>query len=95
MKTRQRDREVPGPDEPWSETRPCLETAVRMLQDAGYPIEDVADEIDGIQSRSFRPCSSPTPPVTTWPSATTWDCPRRIWTCAQCSSCHRTCRRPR
>ena len=30
-----------------------LETAVRMLMDAGYPIEDVSEEIEGIQSRAF------------------------------------------
>ncbi|MFI7096853.1 hypothetical protein [Streptomyces lydicus] len=30
-----------------------LETAVRMLQDAGFPIEDAAQEIERIQSRSF------------------------------------------
>lgn len=30
-----------------------LETAVRMLQDAGYPIEDITEEIDRIQRRSF------------------------------------------
>lgn len=30
-----------------------LETAVRMLQDAGYPIEDIAEEIERIESRDF------------------------------------------
>ena len=30
-----------------------LETGVRMLQDAGYPIEDVAEEIRRIQARRF------------------------------------------
>ncbi|MET9386991.1 hypothetical protein ABZY09_39755 [Streptomyces sp. NPDC002928] len=30
-----------------------LETAVRMLQEAGYPIEDVAEEIERIQKRAF------------------------------------------
>jgi hypothetical protein len=30
-----------------------LETGVRMLIDAGFPIEDAADEIDRIQSRQF------------------------------------------
>ncbi|WP_330309891.1 MULTISPECIES: hypothetical protein [unclassified Streptomyces] len=30
-----------------------LETAVRMLQGAGYPIEDVAEEIERIQKRAF------------------------------------------
>lgn len=30
-----------------------LETAVRMLQDAGYPIEDITEEIERIQRRSF------------------------------------------
>ncbi|MGW1157750.1 hypothetical protein ACWD48_05890 [Streptomyces sp. NPDC002519] len=30
-----------------------LETAVRMLQEAGFPIEDVADEIERIQNRAF------------------------------------------
>ncbi|MCX5206863.1 hypothetical protein OG897_36370 [Streptomyces sp. NBC_00237] len=30
-----------------------LETAVRMLMDAGYPIEDVSEEIGRIQSRAF------------------------------------------
>ncbi|MFD7769832.1 hypothetical protein [Streptomyces sp. NPDC059787] len=30
-----------------------LETAVRMLQEAGYPIDDVADEIERIQKRAF------------------------------------------
>ncbi|MEW1754082.1 hypothetical protein [Streptomyces angustmyceticus] len=30
-----------------------LETAIRMLQDAGFPIEDAAEEIERIQSRSF------------------------------------------
>ncbi|WP_405668954.1 hypothetical protein [Streptomyces sp. NBC_00055] len=30
-----------------------LETAVRMLQGAGYPVEDVAEEVERIQRRSF------------------------------------------
>lgn len=30
-----------------------LETAVRMLMDAGYPIEDATEEIERIQSRQF------------------------------------------
>lgn len=30
-----------------------LETAVRILQEAGYPIEDVAEEIERIQKRAF------------------------------------------
>jgi hypothetical protein len=30
-----------------------LETGVRMLMDAGYPIEDAAEEIERIQSRAF------------------------------------------
>ncbi|MEU3522128.1 hypothetical protein ABZ770_44070 [Streptomyces sp. NPDC006654] len=30
-----------------------LETAVRMLQEAGYPIEDIAEEIERIQKRAF------------------------------------------
>jgi hypothetical protein len=30
-----------------------LETAVRMLQDAGYPIEDAGEEIERIQKRAF------------------------------------------
>ncbi|MCX4858367.1 hypothetical protein [Streptomyces canus] len=30
-----------------------LETGVRMLQEAGYPIEDVAEEIERIQKRAF------------------------------------------
>ncbi|MGI5507704.1 hypothetical protein [Streptomyces sp. CA-106131] len=30
-----------------------LETVVRMLQEAGYPIEDIADEIERIQKRAF------------------------------------------
>ena len=30
-----------------------LETVVRMLQDVGYPIEDITEEIDRIQHRSF------------------------------------------
>ena len=30
-----------------------LETAVRMLQEAGYPVEDVAEEVERIQRRSF------------------------------------------
>ncbi|MFH8582698.1 hypothetical protein, partial [Streptomyces zaomyceticus] len=30
-----------------------LDTAVRMLQEAGYPIEDVANEIERIQKRAF------------------------------------------
>lgn len=30
-----------------------LETGVRMLQEAGYPVEDVAKEIENIQSRQF------------------------------------------
>ncbi|MFD4975753.1 hypothetical protein [Streptomyces sp. NPDC058424] len=30
-----------------------LETAVRMLQEAGYPIDDVAKEIERIQKRAF------------------------------------------
>ncbi|WSA81779.1 hypothetical protein OG930_43620 [Streptomyces sp. NBC_01799] len=30
-----------------------LETAVRMLQEAGYPVEDVAEEVDRIQRRAF------------------------------------------
>jgi hypothetical protein len=30
-----------------------LETAVRMLQEAGYPIDEVAEEIERIQSRAF------------------------------------------
>ncbi|MER5688215.1 hypothetical protein [Streptomyces sp. NPDC002205] len=30
-----------------------LETGVRMLMDAGYPVEDAAEEIDRIQSRAF------------------------------------------
>ncbi|WP_406515640.1 hypothetical protein OH809_25275 [Streptomyces sp. NBC_00873] len=30
-----------------------LETAVRMLQDAGYPIEDIPEEIERIQRRAF------------------------------------------
>lgn len=30
-----------------------LETAIRMLMDAGFPIEDAAQEIERIQSRSF------------------------------------------
>lgn len=30
-----------------------LETGVRMLQEAGYPIEDVAEEIERIQQRAF------------------------------------------
>lgn len=31
-----------------------LETGIRMLQDAGFPIEDAAEEIELIQSRSFN-----------------------------------------
>ncbi|KOX33006.1 MULTISPECIES: hypothetical protein [unclassified Streptomyces] len=31
-----------------------LETGVRMLQDAGYPIEDAAEEIERIQKRAFE-----------------------------------------
>ncbi|MFF3566077.1 hypothetical protein ACFYXS_39240 [Streptomyces sp. NPDC002574] len=30
-----------------------LETAVRMLQEAGYPVEDVAKEIERVQKRAF------------------------------------------
>ncbi|MEU6421111.1 hypothetical protein [Streptomyces spiralis] len=30
-----------------------LETAVRMLQEAGYPIDDIAEEIERIQTRAF------------------------------------------
>ncbi|GHA51307.1 hypothetical protein GCM10010329_86440 [Streptomyces spiroverticillatus] len=30
-----------------------LETGVRMLMDAGYPVEDVSEEIERIQSRAF------------------------------------------
>ncbi|MGI5139314.1 MULTISPECIES: hypothetical protein [unclassified Streptomyces] len=30
-----------------------LETVVRMLQEAGYPIEDIAEEIERIQKRAF------------------------------------------
>jgi hypothetical protein len=30
-----------------------LEIAVRMRQDVGYPIEDITEEIDRIQRRSF------------------------------------------
>ncbi|WP_435279736.1 hypothetical protein [Streptomyces sp. 1222.5] len=30
-----------------------LETAVRMLQEAGYPIDDIAEEIERIQKRAF------------------------------------------
>jgi hypothetical protein len=30
-----------------------LETAVRMLQEAGYPVEDIAEEIERIQKRAF------------------------------------------
>ncbi|MER6925474.1 hypothetical protein ABT314_42315 [Streptomyces spiralis] len=30
-----------------------LETAVRMLQEAGYPIDDIAGEIEQIQKRAF------------------------------------------
>jgi hypothetical protein len=30
-----------------------LETSVRMLQDAGYPIEDIAEEIDRTQRQAF------------------------------------------
>ncbi|MFI5799043.1 hypothetical protein [Streptomyces sp. NPDC051677] len=30
-----------------------LETAVRMLKEAGYPVEDVAEEIERIQKRAF------------------------------------------
>ncbi|WP_327421172.1 hypothetical protein OG763_09980 [Streptomyces sp. NBC_01230] len=30
-----------------------LETAVRMLQEAGYPVKDVAEEVERIQRRSF------------------------------------------
>ncbi|MFE1949914.1 hypothetical protein ACFW9D_05530 [Streptomyces sp. NPDC059524] len=31
-----------------------LETAIKMLMEAGFPIEDAADEIERIQSRSFE-----------------------------------------
>jgi hypothetical protein len=34
-----------------------LETAVRMLQEAGYPIDDVAEEIERIQKRAFDQAS--------------------------------------
>lgn len=30
-----------------------LETAVRMLQEAGYPVKDVAEEVERIQRRAF------------------------------------------
>jgi hypothetical protein len=30
-----------------------LETVVRMVQDAGYPIDDVNAEIEAIQARTF------------------------------------------
>ncbi|MFF0165399.1 hypothetical protein [Streptomyces prasinus] len=30
-----------------------LKTGVQMLQDAGYPIEDVTEEIERIQQRTF------------------------------------------
>lgn len=31
-----------------------LETAVRMLMDAGYPVEDASEEVGRIQARAFE-----------------------------------------
>jgi hypothetical protein len=43
-----------------------LETAVRMLRDAGYPIEDVAEEVERIHQRAFEQAAlSRMPPATT------------------------------
>ncbi len=36
-----------------------LETSVRMLADAGYPIEDAAREVKRIQARAFDDAARP------------------------------------
>ncbi|GAA3002544.1 hypothetical protein GCM10020229_13260 [Kitasatospora albolonga] len=56
-----------------------LETSVRMLAAAGYPIEDAVQEVKRIQSRAFDapPHAWPTLPAITGQSASTWGCPRQ------------------
>jgi hypothetical protein len=48
-----------------------------MLRDAGYPIEDVAEEVERIQQRAFEQAAlARTPPATTLRYANTSACPK-------------------